>query len=139
MRVRGGLDSGFWREFTSFITRRCRAWSGPRLRRFVTTKPPWCSRDSLGPRGPGDESKTTQNSGSRYNYGLRIEGVAPLFLPSSLPAGRKNCGCSSVVEHLLAKEDVASSSLVTRSLPKKMWRSSASAKDYGATGRPPLQ
>jgi ribosomal protein L11 methyltransferase len=28
----------------------------------------------------------------------------------------KNCGCSSVVEHLLAKEDVASSSLVTRSL-----------------------
>jgi len=26
-----------------------------------------------------------------------------------------NCGCSSVVEHLLAKEDVASSSLVTRS------------------------
>src|SRR5438132_11748529 len=25
-----------------------------------------------------------------------------------------NCGCSSVVEHLLAKEDVASSSLVTR-------------------------
>jgi hypothetical protein len=28
----------------------------------------------------------------------------------------QNCGCSSVVEHLLAKEDVASSSLVTRSL-----------------------
>jgi ribosomal protein L11 methyltransferase len=27
----------------------------------------------------------------------------------------QNCGCSSVVEHLLAKEDVASSSLVTRS------------------------
>ena len=27
----------------------------------------------------------------------------------------KKCGCSSVVEHLLAKEDVASSSLVTRS------------------------
>jgi hypothetical protein len=26
----------------------------------------------------------------------------------------QNCGCSSVVEHLLAKEDVASSSLVTR-------------------------
>src|SRR4029077_282612 len=26
-------------------------------------------------------------------------------------------GCSSVVEHLLAKEDVASSSLVTRSMP----------------------
>ena|SRR6516225_2451428 len=32
-------------------------------------------------------------------------------------AGRQNCGCSSVVEHLLAKEDVASSSLVTRSSP----------------------
>lgn len=28
---------------------------------------------------------------------------------------RSRCGCSSVVEHLLAKEDVASSSLVTRS------------------------
>jgi hypothetical protein len=28
---------------------------------------------------------------------------------------RRKCGCSSVVEHLLAKEDVASSSLVTRS------------------------
>ena len=30
---------------------------------------------------------------------------------------RSKCGCSSVVEHLLAKEDVASSSLVTRSIP----------------------
>jgi len=30
----------------------------------------------------------------------------------------ENCGCSSVVEHLLAKEDVASSSLVTRSSPR---------------------
>ena len=30
-------------------------------------------------------------------------------------ASPENCGCSSVVEHLLAKEDVASSSLVTRS------------------------
>lgn len=29
-----------------------------------------------------------------------------------MPTGK--CGCSSVVEHLLAKEDVASSSLVTR-------------------------
>src|SRR5256885_12834047 len=29
---------------------------------------------------------------------------------------RSRCGCSSVVEHLLAKEDVASSSLVTRSM-----------------------
>ena len=32
---------------------------------------------------------------------------------------RLGCGCSSVVEHLLAKEDVASSSLVTRSKPGK--------------------
>ena len=32
-------------------------------------------------------------------------------------ASRFGCGCSSVVEHLLAKEDVASSSLVTRSNP----------------------
>src|ERR1041385_6738430 len=31
------------------------------------------------------------------------------------------CGCSSVVEHLLAKEDVASSSLVTRSLWKRSY------------------
>ena len=30
----------------------------------------------------------------------------------------QNCGCSSVVEHLLAKEDVASSTLVTRSSPE---------------------
>ena len=30
----------------------------------------------------------------------------------------QNCGCSSVVEHLLAKEDVASSTLVTRSNPE---------------------
>ena len=92
MRVRGGLDSGFWREFTSFTTRRSRAWSGPRLRRFVITRLPSCSRDSLGPRGPGDESKTTQNAGSRYNYGLRIEGVAPLFLPSSLRLAGKTAG-----------------------------------------------
>jgi hypothetical protein len=36
--------------------------------------------------------------------------AAPEIISSS-----QNCGCSSVVEHLLAKEDVASSSLVTRS------------------------
>src|SRR5438477_4957702 len=40
---------------------------------------------------------------------LRQAGQRTLFLP---PSRR---GCSSVVEHLLAKEDVASSSLVTRS------------------------
>src|SRR5438552_1938705 len=39
---------------------------------------------------------------------LRWRRRAPLFEPTL-------CGCSSVVEHLLAKEDVASSSLVTRS------------------------
>src|SRR6266568_8105248 len=39
---------------------------------------------------------------------LRHGGRWTLLLPS------QNCGCSSVVEHLLAKEDVASSSLVTR-------------------------
>ncbi len=33
----------------------------------------------------------------------------------ALRQSRRICGCSSVVEHLLAKEDVASSSLVTRS------------------------
>jgi hypothetical protein len=37
---------------------------------------------------------------------------ASLFLRAG---GKSKCGCSSVVEHLLAKEDVASSSLVTRS------------------------
>src|SRR6266403_3027026 len=42
---------------------------------------------------------------------LRPGRRCPLFLPF----GRR--GCSSVVEHLLAKEDVASSSLVTRSMP----------------------
>src|SRR6266550_2124363 len=40
---------------------------------------------------------------------LRWRRRAPLFEPTLR-------GCSSVVEHLLAKEDVASSSLVTRSL-----------------------
>src|SRR6476646_4224132 len=33
---------------------------------------------------------------------------------------RAKCGCSSVVEHLLAKEDVASSSLVTRSPARRL-------------------
>ncbi len=37
-----------------------------------------------------------------------------------------NCGCSSVVEHLLAKEDVASSSLVTRCFS----RLSAALRDH---------
>lgn len=43
------------------------------------------------------------------NLGLRNRGSAPLFHAFFAR------GCSSVVEHLLAKEDVASSSLVTRS------------------------
>src|SRR5207244_6335188 len=53
------------------------------------------------------------------NLRLQIKLAAPLFL--SLPAfafsygWQAKRGCSSVVEHLLAKEDVASSSLVTRS------------------------
>jgi hypothetical protein len=47
---------------------------------------------------------------------LRSGVAAPLFLPA------QRRGCSSVVEHLLAKEDVASSSLVTRSsLQKFRW------------------
>src|SRR5207248_2110982 len=37
-------------------------------------------------------------------------------------------GCSSVVEHLLAKEDVASSSLVTRSLPSGGLRGSTESR-----------
>ena len=45
---------------------------------------------------------------ARVDFGLRTDGTPPLFYPLK-------CGCSSVVEHLLAKEDVASSSLVTRS------------------------
>ena len=53
---------------------------------------------------------------------LASQGVADI-IPSAprlrvkLRAGQTKCGCSSVVEHLLAKEDVASSSLVTRSPP----------------------
>ena len=52
--------------------------------------------------------------------GLRLGSGSPLFLPAPTFAQRgygwkARCGCSSVVEHLLAKEDVASSSLVTRS------------------------
>ena len=56
------------------------------------------------------------------NLWLRIGAATPLFLPAPafVPHPRgfgrpARCGCSSVVEHLLAKEDVASSSLVTRS------------------------
>src|SRR5215468_11177641 len=37
--------------------------------------------------------------------------------PLAIICSRLRRGCSSVVEHLLAKEDVASSSLVTRSMP----------------------
>src|SRR3989454_1286107 len=44
---------------------------------------------------------------------LNVARLAPLAIICS-PRKR---GCSSVVEHLLAKEDVASSSLVTRSMP----------------------
>lgn len=45
-----------------------------------------------------------------------------------IPLRQIGCGCSSVVEHLLAKEDVASSSLVTRSsLRLAAWRR---AKDW---------
>src|SRR5690349_1530729 len=47
-----------------------------------------------------------------------MESAAPLFLalqPRLKPWLASRRGCSSVVEHLLAKEDVASSSLVTRS------------------------
>jgi hypothetical protein len=62
---------------------------------------------------------------------------------------RQKCGCSSVVEHLLAKEDVASSSLVTRSSPESVRGCHAGAlaeagvfyfhlrsKDYGLAGQP---
>ena len=41
-------------------------------------------------------------------------------------------GCSSVVEHLLAKEDVASSSLVTRSTGPGWERDPASQADLGS-------
>ena len=48
----------------------------------------------------------SQTRGANNNL-LRRADDGDYFNPS--------CGCSSVVEHLLAKEDVASSSLVTRS------------------------
>ena len=58
-------------------------------------------------------------SATPLNLRLRNEPAAPLFLSApafaKAMAGRQRRGCSSVVEHLLAKEDVASSSLVTRS------------------------
>jgi hypothetical protein len=46
-----------------------------------------------------------------------------------IPLRQIGCGCSSVVEHLLAKEDVASSSLVTRSSPENFrgWSECAEA------------
>jgi hypothetical protein len=55
---------------------------------------------------------------SRIFKDLRFAGVIKKVAPRSpldIIDSPKNCGCSSVVEHLLAKEDVASSSLVTRS------------------------
>ena len=46
----------------------------------------------------------------------------------------QNCGCSSVVEHLLAKEDVASSSLVTRSIVKRyIWQTFSIIRFEGVT------
>ncbi len=48
----------------------------------------------------------------RWQFGLARQGTMEIIGLRRIPAG---CGCSSVVEHLLAKEDVASSSLVTRS------------------------
>ena len=58
------------------------------------------------------------------------------------PLSHVKCGCSSVVEHLLAKEDVASSSLVTRSLPAdplggSYTGPSSSADDLGRQSRFP--
>src|SRR6266513_6081715 len=60
----------------------------------------------------------------------------PLFPPL------EKCGCSSVVEHLLAKEDVASSSLVTRSpvaaslgrgvLTKTRWQNAVATRNCAA-------
>ncbi len=41
----------------------------------------------------------------RQNLALKLSG-----------SNRKICGCSSVVEHFLAKEDVARSNRVTRSI-----------------------
>jgi hypothetical protein len=47
----------------------------------------------------------------------------------------QNCGCSSVVEHLLAKEDVASSSLVTRSSLRFGGVRAVAAQIFGNDGR----
>ena len=86
----------------------------------------------------GENLALVCRSASPSNLRLRNEPAAPLFL--SLPAfakamaGRQRRGCSSVVEHLLAKEDVASSSLVTRS---NLRLSSAQAK-AGASAPEPV-
>ena len=54
------------------------------------------------------DSTSLGNPGAQLKGCVAGSGWTLLFTP-------QNCGCSSVVEHLLAKEDVASSSLVTRS------------------------
>src|SRR5262249_4633309 len=49
---------------------------------------------------------------------LRMTGhyLSPSPAFAKVAAGRQNCGCSSVVERLVANEKVASSTLVTRSI-----------------------
>ena len=61
---------------------------------------------------PAEAIKRLRHAG-RWTLLFSLSSLRPAV--ADLAAGRQNCGCSSVVEHLLAKEDVASSSLVTRS------------------------
>jgi hypothetical protein len=55
--------------------------------------------------------------------------VAPCGLLDIICLPLKNCGCSSVVERLVANEKVASSTLVTRSSPESFrgWSECAGA------------
>jgi hypothetical protein len=82
----------------------------------------YCSIAVLERWSIGEEFTLLHHSATPLLHQLKVAQAsrrAIIFIRSSLrfeaTAGRQRCGCSSVVEHLLAKEDVASSSLVTRS------------------------
>src|SRR5437016_5473136 len=90
--------------------------------------------------GPGLDSRKFSAGASRYKTKtLRLSSCQTLFLPAK-------CGCSSVVEHLLAKEDVASSSLVTRSSPRlerstkrRLERCAVALREDGPAKKPKLR
>src|SRR5437763_12852465 len=115
MRFRGGLDSRKERMSTLFPgERRLPACSVRQLAGRLRIR---LHKKIRGTRrfGPlfvrGNLPRT-----AGWQRALPDKNLAPSEPLAIIPT-RAKCGCSSVVEHLLAKEDVASSSLVTRSLP----------------------